>query len=152
MDLCKGTLCHHSLLQNAKFWRDQVGRKIQRKSKFPDFLLISFYIPSSFTYLTLSLVHSSTECEVLTFPGILNFFFRAKSTTQTVLEERYTGRGILLYQCVHWGLCRDMPFRSGLLAETCSFASGWNTHQSQMTLPGSWVAKEFPQPVTGDLL
>ena len=39
-------------------------------------------------YLTFSLVHFPTEYEVLTFPGILNFLFRADTEQNPKYRQR----------------------------------------------------------------
>ena len=146
MDLCRETLCHYSLLQNAKFWRDQIGRKIPsaKENPFPSdilsytfFIYISCTFPCSLSYRVWSFNH----------PWNPQFSFqrrhRTKSKTQTEFYKNSTQVEASSCTSASTGASADVPFRSGLLAETCSFASGWNTHQAQMTLPGSQVAKAF---------
>ena len=145
MDLCKETLCHHSLLQNAKFWRDQVRRKIQSMKESPflsNILLYTFFIYVSYIF------PCSLSYRVWSFnlPWNPQFPFqsryRANPDTQTELQKNST-------LWVEASSCTSAS--TGASAETCSFASGWNSHQARTTVLGPEWQRHSPQPVTGDL-
>ena len=82
MDLCRETLCHYSLLQNAKFWRDQIGRKIPsaKENPFPsDIHQDCISMPYTFHYQ-----HHMTSFQS-TFPFIFTASHRPSATSTNLL-------------------------------------------------------------------
>ena len=122
MDLCRETLCHYSLLQNAKFWRDQIGRKIPsaKENPFPsDILSYAFFIYISCTF------PCSLSYRVWSFnyPWNPQFSFqrryRTKSKTQTEFYKNSTQ--------VEASSCTSAS--TGASAETChSGPVSWQRH------------------------